>query len=430
MRSCFFGLVLACAALAATASEPVHLGVATCAASMCHGSALPLPTPGVRQDEYVTWSHFDPHSSAYTALLGERARLITRRLGTQRADTASECLICHADFVVPAQRGERFQLSDGIGCEACHGAAERWLAIHDDRPQVAHADNLRAGMLALDQPRVRAERCLNCHLGGADRFATHRLMAAGHPRLSFELDTYTELWRTSGGHEHYRPASERTRAKVAPDSANVWVTGLIVRAERQLALLESPAFRSQGSLPDFAFFDCYACHKAMGLRRWQERSVDRGGEPGALRLDDTVFRLLALTASSLRSPEAQALSQGVATLQAVISRDQTALPTAIEEVRNSLRRFEHGDTTRQFDSRTRKMLLQRLAQAGVDGEYADYAAAEQLAMAMTVLAGGLGEEGGVPSSELDSVFNALADDDHYDRRQFVQSLRSLLESGR
>ncbi len=42
----------------------VHLGVATCAASQCHGSAIPRDATGVLQNEYVTWTQSDPHSKA------------------------------------------------------------------------------------------------------------------------------------------------------------------------------------------------------------------------------------------------------------------------------------------------------------------------------------------------------------------------------
>ena len=44
---------------------------------------------------------------------------------------------------------------------------------------------------------TRAQICLRCHLGQASsdhtsRVVDHRLIAAGHPVLRFELDNYSE----------------------------------------------------------------------------------------------------------------------------------------------------------------------------------------------------------------------------------------------
>src|SRR5690606_27638381 len=99
---------------------------------------------------------------------------------------------CHATFVPAEKRGKRFALSDGVGCESCHGPASRWLGQHVTG-EASRAENIAVGMYPTEEPAARAELCLTCHLGTADRFASHRLMGAGHPRLSFELDTFTRI---------------------------------------------------------------------------------------------------------------------------------------------------------------------------------------------------------------------------------------------
>ena len=107
-----------------------HLGVATCAGSTCHGSTRPFADSRIRQDEYFIWQRKDAHARAYDTLRSERSQSIARKLGVADAATAPRCLVCHADNVPEAQRGERFQLSDGIGCETCHGASEHWIGPH------------------------------------------------------------------------------------------------------------------------------------------------------------------------------------------------------------------------------------------------------------------------------------------------------------
>ena len=107
------------------------LGVASCASSLCHGSVHEWAGSRVRQNEYLTWSREDPHARSYAKLTSERSAQIVRRLGLrQPATEVAACLDCHVHNAPRERRGNGFQLSDGISCEACHGPAERWLTSH------------------------------------------------------------------------------------------------------------------------------------------------------------------------------------------------------------------------------------------------------------------------------------------------------------
>src|SRR5207253_4803725 len=103
-----------------------YLGVASCAGSTCHGRAEGNGAV-VRQDEIATWqspsSPTGTHSRALAVLDGVRARQIAASLGLKEPAQEPQCLGCHATFVSAAERGPRFQMSDGIGCESCHGPA-------------------------------------------------------------------------------------------------------------------------------------------------------------------------------------------------------------------------------------------------------------------------------------------------------------------
>lgn len=58
-----------------------------------------------------------------------------------------------------------------------------------------HQANVAAGLKKLEDPVVRAGVCVDCHFGSAKdgQFVTHRMMAAGHPRMGFELDLFSSL---------------------------------------------------------------------------------------------------------------------------------------------------------------------------------------------------------------------------------------------
>ncbi|MGB3807534.1 MAG: multiheme c-type cytochrome, partial [Erythrobacter sp.] len=134
-------------------------GVASCAGSTCHGRAEGNGAV-VRQDEIATWqepsSASGAHARAYAVLGSRRGQQITRSLGLGDAQQAPECLGCHATFAPASQRGPRFQLSDGVGCESCHGpAGGAWLASHYARP-ATHASNIADGLVPLERPQVRA----------------------------------------------------------------------------------------------------------------------------------------------------------------------------------------------------------------------------------------------------------------------------------
>src|SRR5882724_9385820 len=99
------GCIVAYAAHAATLpyqSKDQHLGVASCASSLCHGSVTPNANYNVPLNEFITWSHQDAHAKAFQALTSERGRSIAAKLGLPSAEAAKECLDCHADNVAPA----------------------------------------------------------------------------------------------------------------------------------------------------------------------------------------------------------------------------------------------------------------------------------------------------------------------------------------
>src|SRR3569833_1392579 len=279
-------LLLSHAALAATpASAPLtqgtskHMGVTSCASSVCHGAVTPSNTYDVLLNEYVTWSHEDAHSKAFTSLRSLKSRQIAAKLGIGDPSQARECLDCHTDNVPPQQRGEKFALADGVGCEACHGGSEYWLASHTSK-RATYRDNIAKGMYPTADLRQRAELCLACHYGTADRFATHRMMAAGHPRLSFEMDTFLALQPP-----HYRIDEDYKKRKPTFSSTQIWSYGQLAAALREMDTLQGPRVNNGAAYPELALFNCYGCHMSSmrrtdGGRRRGGGAAGPGGGPG------------------------------------------------------------------------------------------------------------------------------------------------------
>src|SRR5438128_12409202 len=109
-------------------AEPMkYIGPGSCAATSCHGSVKPIAGSRILQTEYSTWILQDKHSRAYQALTGDVGERMARilKLGP-KAEEAPKCLVCHALYTTPEQRGRAFEISEGVSCENCHGAPSAW----------------------------------------------------------------------------------------------------------------------------------------------------------------------------------------------------------------------------------------------------------------------------------------------------------------
>ena len=402
----------------------VHMGVATCAASQCHGSAIPRDATGVLQNEYVTWTQADPHSTAYEVLSNDQSRRIAARLGIGSAREADICLDCHADNVPADRRGEKFQLSDGVGCEACHGGAENWLATHYNAPIVTHTDNLSSWMYPTNEAADRADLCLSCHLGTDNKFATHRMMAAGHPRLAFELDTFTELWRTLGRQPHFRDDAEYRQRKNVPGHSYTWAVGLIAEARLRLDLIASSNFDGIGMFPELGFYDCHACHRSMKTVQWRRLPRHGNAGPGMPFINDGTFVMSLALARAIQPDVAGDLQTALRHLHTAGTESVESIRAAAADLDKILARIDSRLTPARLRGRE-SQILEAVLETGAEGNYLDYVSAEQAFMAVQMLVIEIDDPD--LEAELDALANSLNDDERYRPAQFARLLSNLRE---
>jgi hypothetical protein len=250
-----------------------YVGVASCTSSACHHKAGPRGAEGC---EYTTWINDDPHAKAYSVLFNERSRHIEALLNNladpKRAcpEKNDLCLRCHATVVTPAERGPRFSLADGVGCESCHGPAEKWLSTHylPEWKAKSREEKKEDGFAETKDLAARSERCASCHVGSAAAEVDHDLIAAGHPRLNFEM----------GNHHAKLPHhwQEKGDNATADFEARLWAVGQVASARAALKLLEHRAAEKK-VWPEFAEYDCFACHHS--LREPSTRPASTGMAP-------------------------------------------------------------------------------------------------------------------------------------------------------
>jgi hypothetical protein len=405
-------------------AHAINVGVVNCASSLCHGSISPWKDSNVLQNEYVTWSRVDKHSTmAYQVLLTERSQRIAKNLGLKEpAQQAKLCLDCHSHNPPPQWRGERFRTGEGVTCEACHGPAQNWIQAHV-ATGATHAGNVAHGLYPTNEPVAQAKLCLSCHFGNKDKFVTHRMMGAGHPRMSFELDTFLQ---TSPA--HFVIDADWEKRKGSWDPARVWAIGQALAADELLDVLLDPKRSHDGLFPELVVFDCHACHHSMRDVRWSPRT---NTSPGRIRLNDASFLMLRQIARRvLPQDESLVFTQQVTQLQQAVAGDGGDALESARALKASIDALVAKLATRSFAPGDLRAMVAGLIDDGVNGQYRDYAGAEQATMAIASLANYLGKRreladiGGV-NAALDQVYETVKDDETYKPERYRAALAAL-----
>jgi hypothetical protein len=402
------------------------LGVSSCAAAACHGSAIPRAETRILRNEYRTWLENDPHSDAYDVLLTASSRQIVanmQRFGSpiESAHTSAVCLDCHATISSPADPTE------GVSCESCHGPAGNWIVRHDEVATLEERAEL--GMTPTWEPERRADICLSCHLGTGGRFVTHEIMAAGHPRLAFELETFT--YRQPAHFRHGDDAlAYSARKPQSAESASVWAIGQGVYLRNYASLLSS-SFPDSG-WPEFAQFDCFSCHRAVDRDSdVPERPLARPGIPNLNRSSTLLFREVIAVLDPTHLENFDASLDG---LYKAVAQPGAGLRPAAENVAETVEAEVGHVAAREWSEEDLEAVLGRLVSPRLAADYRTYADAEQLTMAVQALMSELERQNGRTTPRIESMdfltalFNATEDELSFKIGEFRQVLADFRQS--
>jgi Cytochrome c554 and c-prime len=423
------GLALSFATPSALANEiGFHEGVATCGGSTCHGRLAPTGRV-VRQNELITWqdesSPSGAHSRAWQALTKVRGEAIASRLGLGAAERAQTCLGCHSDDVPAEKRGARFQISDGVGCESCHGGAGGWLSSHY-AVGATHAANLAQGMKALDNAKARASVCLDCHFGAnkPGYVMTHRIMAAGHPRISFELDLFGAL------QSHYDFDADYAQRKPIPGGVKLWAVGQAMALDR---VLSGFAERQEGMFPDFYFYDCQSCHRPLtDTRTPQVNAVsnpDRRIPQGTPVFDDENMIMLEAAVDTAAPGLAARFKSDSQSFHAALARDRSSAADAAATLAATARALADAFSAHTFGRDESFAILDHLLNGAVTARYTDYTGGAQAVMGIDTLLNALVTAGYVQRSsesalrpDIDTLYRNVRDPNAYRSQEFRDAL--------
>lgn len=381
------------AANPAAAAQPTsmtllaYIGSASCAASACHGGTGGQNGIG---SEFTLVAGNDPHAGAYNVLTDEPARRMVRlyrglkAVGDARPDQDSLCLACH---VLPGfetrRRTESFTASEGVGCEACHGPAEKWLAVHHlpewKNGKISPAEKRSLGMLPTRELASRAHGCVGCHVGTPQAAVDHELLAAGHPRLAFEFGAYH-----ANLPKHWRETGPNTN----PDfEVRAWLLGQVVTTTTALELLAHRTKATAQPWPELAEFNCFACHHDLAAPSWRRARINLGSFPGAILPAEWYTAPLRMLAGGRRR-SLPAIGETLETLHGLLARpspDRSAIAARAGAAATQLAAALPGLDTVPFRSdELHELIAALLKQAPAAATNWDQAA--QLYLALAALA--------------------------------------------
>ena len=430
-----FAIALAPEAELRAQSGYSYTGVASCAGSTCHGRSEGNGAV-VRQDEIATWQSpaavSGAHSRALSVLGTRRGRQITERLGLGDPQSAAACIGCHATSVPAAERGPKFRTDDGVSCESCHGAAIGWLASHYEVAGT-HAANVRNGLNALELPQVRARVCLDCHYGSTDagQFVTHAMMAAGHPRITFELDLFSSF------QQHHDADADYVLRKGEPDAVQMWAVGQAESVARATDLFARPGFGTEGAFPQFTFYDCHSCHRGIADGPAQPLTFESNpGRPitfGQPPFNDENIIMLDAVAGVIAPAQAErfrAASHGLHTAmnqgRAEAQRAAVALRDEAQGLSNAL--AANGGTNGFA-------VIEAIGSRAIAPRFTDYAGSVQAVMAVDTLLNALVSEGRVTTgaaagirADLNRAYEAVRSPEGYRPQAFRTALGNAVRA--
>jgi hypothetical protein len=379
------------------------VGVSSCATVSCHGG----PKAGnhdVQTFAFTIWMNDDPHARAYETLHSPRSKRMAQLLRIGEAHRAAECLACHSMQHVSRPTLPPEVLADGVGCSSCHGESSRWQQLHHlpEWKQLSAPQREALGYRDLGSVAGRAATCIPCHVGNGSQQVNHDLIAAGHPRLSFEFAAYQRLWP-----RHWSPTA---KLESRPDfTERSWAVG---QATTLAAVAELLAVRTQQAAaemaagrphrwPEFSEFDCYACHKSLGPSSYAAAHTGGfrnpfPGQPSWQPWYVSAGRLLDAAAAPTAVPGTRSVGMSAVDVRRVLEADWSVADRArLERVLLEARGLQRAAWQAARDLETRERVVLHLSQpkldalvANVPPEWRFWDAAVQTLLAMEAAEGG------------------------------------------
>lgn len=391
------------------------MGVGSCSSSNCHGSTSPRNAVDILQNEYVTWEKHDLHSKAWLNLTNADSQRIAHNLGIGAAEKEPLCLKCHATYLEKDSRqGSNFHIEDGVSCESCHGAAEKYLGPHTANDST-HEKNISNGMTDVVDYEKRVKLCGSCHFGEENKSVNHRLIGAGHPRLTFEFDTFSMIQP-----KHWVVDDDYKKRKADYDSARAWLSGQLHVAKLTLDRLQSAKLSKDGMFPELTIFNCYACHHSLTEEQWKKKEYNK--RPGELQLNLSSLLIVREAFKSLDSNLSVKLGAEIENLHKNYKTGSTkeivALAAEVQKAKAHTQKMELSEAAL-------KKILKDLVHFSANSLNTQYELAEQVAMGISAILASVSPDGKLYKNQIDALYASLNDPKSFKIEEFINASKQF-----
>ncbi len=268
----------------------------------------------------------------------------------------------------------------------------------------------------------RSELCLSCHLGNADKSVDHEMLAAGHPDLTFELDSFTAVMP-----RHWKPDKDPWA------SVRAWSIGQAVQLREGLRQLER---RAKGNpWPEYAELDCFSCHHALGkpADSWRQELGYAGRKPGTPTWNQSrvaVLRHIVKDADPQAAAQLDAAMAKVAASMSTLSPARDAVAQGALAAAEPAHRAVQLLASRKYDQASAVRLLAELAADADAIGNAGERSAEQAVMAADVLYLACSKNGKLANdadikAAIDAMFQQLENPSAYNPQRFRDQLARI-----
>ena len=251
-------------------------------------------------------------------------------------------------------------------------------------------------------------------------------MGAGHPRMSFELDTYT--WTQPA---HYKVDDDYVSRKGKILSVKVWAVGQAFAINTLLDAMTDPSRNKDGIFPELVFYDCHSCHHPMSDIKWVPRD-SHGTGPGIPRIFDANMIMMKEILNRIDNDISEEFSIKVRKLHQSSIEGFGSMTESANRLKTLMENILELITNHSFTKNDMLSIIISLIDKGLSGEYLDYSGAEQAVMAVSAILQTLLDNNSISESDyfrfnsiLDGAFEAIEDDESYKMRKFILSFKNL-----
>ena len=286
-------------------------------------------------------------------------------------------------------------------------------------------------MTALEDPRTRAAVCLDCHFGSSKpgQFVSHKMMAAGHPRVSFELDLFSTLQR------HYDFDADYVKRKPLASGVKFWAVGQAMAVDRALNLYADGVHSNEGAFPEFYFFDCQSCHRRISdepnAPLTAEANPARGLPPGTPPFNDENMIMLSAIARVAAPAEGEHFDAAARSFHAAMAQNREAPWRRRLAIWRSARPGGHLGRP-CFHPRRKFCRAGCGAERMPPARYTDYAGGAQAVMAADTLLNSLVAQGQIARASAETVrpqinrlYAEVRDTNNWHPAEFRDAMRQL-----